>query len=185
MGPGASDNGETAPPRPRPLQPRPLLDALVRHKVRFIILGGVAERILGSPRTTDDLDICAATTQANLARLAAMLNEVEARWLPPGLEATGFPPVERWNARSFASHTSVALLTRYGRFDIWFRPDGTDGYDDLIEKALDARIGEDTVKVVHVDDSIRIKRAIGGTKYLSHLPLLRDLQRQRREQGLE
>jgi hypothetical protein len=30
-----------------------------------------------------------------------------------------------------------------------------------------------TVKVVHVEDSIRIKRAIGGPKYLSHHPLLR------------
>jgi len=32
---------------------------------------------------------------------------------------------------------------------------------------------------------MRIKRAIGGTKYLGHLPLLRDLQRQRRAQGLD
>jgi hypothetical protein len=36
------------------------LEALVRHKVRFIILGGVAERMLGSPRTTDDFDISPA-----------------------------------------------------------------------------------------------------------------------------
>lgn len=161
------------------------MEALLRYRVSFIILGGVAEALLGSPRVTYDFDICPTASQENLSRLAAFLNEIEARWSPPGLEETGFPPVEAWNARSFSSHTSLALTTRYGKFDIWFRPDGTDGYDDLIKKAIDVVVNGQTVKVIHLDDSIRIKRAIGGTKYLGHLPLLRDLQRQRRARGLE
>jgi hypothetical protein len=153
--------------------------------VRFIILGGVAERILGSPRTTDDFDICPATSKANLERLAAMLNEVEARWAPPGMENEGFEPVESWNAASFASQTSLALLTSFGRLDVWLRPDGTGGYDDLVRRALDVEIGGLKAKVVHLEDSIRIKRTIGGAKYLSQLPLLRDLQAERRRQGLD
>lgn len=157
----------------------------MRHKVRFIILGGIAERILGSPRTTDDFDVCPATSRANLARLAAMLNEVEARWAPPGLEELGFEPVEPWNAASFKAQTSLALITAYGKLDIWFRPDGTGGYDDLIKRAIAVEVGELNAKVVHLEDSMRIKRTIGGTKYLGHLPLLRDVQRQRREQGLD
>lgn len=158
---------------------------LVRHEVRFIILGGIAERMLGSPRSTDDFDICPASSRANLVRLAAMLNEVDARWAPPGLEEAGFAPVEPWNAASFKAQTSLALLTAYGQLDIWFRPDGTTGYDELIKKAVPVEVGELETKVVHLEDSMRIKRTIGGTKYLAHLPLLRDLQRQRREQGLD
>jgi hypothetical protein len=161
------------------------LQALQHHRVRFIILGGIAERMLGSPRTTEDFDICPATSRANLTRLAAVLNEIDARWLPPGLEETGFPPVEPWNARSFAAQTSLALITRYGRFDIWLRPDGTDGFEDLVKRAVDVEVGGQMVKVVHLDDSIRIKRAIGGTKYLAQLPLLQDLQRERRARGLD
>lgn len=184
MAGGGSHDSESAP-RPAPLLPVPLLEALVRNRVRFVILGGVAERILGSPRTTDDFDICPATSRVNLGRLAAMLNEVQARWLPPGLEGTGFPVVEPWSARSFSSQTSLALLTRFGRLDVWFRPDGTSGYDDLAERAIDVEVGGLAAKVVNVDDSIRIKRAIGGPKYLAHLPLLRELQRRRRDRGLE
>lgn len=180
---GSSEAG--ALQRSGALRPRPLLEALVRHKVRFIILGGIAERILGSPRTTDDFDICPAMSKANLERLAAMLNEVEAVWRPPGMEETGFPTVERWNARSLAAQTSLSLLTKFGSFDVWPRPDGTDGYDDLIEKAIDVEIGRLKARVVHLDDSIRIKRAIGGPKYLDHLRLLRELQRQRRARGLD
>lgn len=155
------------------------------HQVRFIIIGGVAERMLGSPRTTDDFDICPALGGANLDRLAAVLNEVEARWAPPGMEETGFPPVEPWNAQSLKSRLSLALLTSFGKLDIWFRPDGTDGYADLIKKAIDVEVGELKAKAVHLEDSLRIKSAIGGPKYLGHLPLLRDILRQRRARGLD
>lgn len=167
------------------LRPRPLLEALVRHKLRFVIIGGVAERLLGSPRITEDFDICPAVGRANLDRLAAMLNEVEARWAPPGLPEAGFAPVEPWNTGSFKAETSLALLTAYGRLDIWFRPGGTDGYDDLIARAVVVEVEDLKANVVHLEDSIRIKRTIGGTKYLSHLPLLREVQRQRRDQGLD
>jgi hypothetical protein len=149
-----------------------------------VILGGVAERMLGSPRVTDDFDICPATTRANLERLAAVLNELEARFRTAGSEPEGCPPVEAWSARSFGSYTSLALITRYGFFDVWFRPDATRGYDDLIEKAIDIEVAGMNVKVAHLDDILRMKQAIGGPKYLSHLPLLRDLQSRRREQGL-
>ena len=182
---GSSSSSEGERSRQSPLRPRPLLEALVRHRVRFIILGGIAERMLGSPRTTDDFDICPALDRANLNRLAAMLNDVKAVWAPPGLEETGFAPVEPWNAASFKAQTSLALITAYGRFDIWFRPDGTTGYDDLVQKAIDVEVDELRAKAVHLEDSMRIKRTIGGTKYLGHLPLLRDVQRQRREQGLD
>jgi hypothetical protein len=54
--------------------------------------------LLGVSRTTDDFDIWPALSKANLDRLAATLNEVE---------ASGSPSVERWSARSFRAHTSL------------------------------------------------------------------------------
>lgn len=149
------------------------------------MIGGVAERLLGSARTTDDFDICPERSGENLVRLASVLNELQARWRPPGLVREGFPTAAAWTAQSFASPVSLALLTRFGPLDVWLRPDGTDGYDDLIRRAVDVDVAGMTVQVVHVEDSIRIKRAIGGPKYLSHLPLLRALQRARRARGLE
>lgn len=187
MARGASDSSDDEPLARSPgpiLRPRALLAVLARHELRFVIIGGVAERILGSPRVTDDFDICPSAARANLERLAAVLNEIEARFRVEGLELEGLPPPEPWSTRSFGSHTSLALITRYGFFDVWFRPDGTGGYDDLITRAIDAEVGGIRVKVAHLDDILRNKRAIGGPKYLSHLPLLRELQRRRREQGL-
>ncbi len=165
------------------LRPRELLDVLLAHDLRFVVIGGVAERLLGSPRSTDDFDICSATSKANLARLATVLNELEARFRVEGAPE-GFAPAVPWTARSFEAFTSLALITPLGFFDVWFRPEGTGGYDDLVRKAIDVEVGDVRIKVANLDDILRNKQAIGGPKYPSHLPLLRELRRARHEQGL-
>jgi hypothetical protein len=165
------------------MRPRALLEVLVRQGLRFVVIGGVAERMLGSPRLTEDFDICPATTRANLARLAAVLNEIDARCRVAGLQE-GFPPAESWDGRAFGSYTRLALITRYGFFDVWFRPDGTAGYDDLIRNAVTVEVAGMPVEVASLADILRNKEATGQPKYLGQLPLLRELQRRRREQGL-
>lgn len=51
-----------------------LIDALVAEQVDFVIIGGVALVLHGSPRVTQDLDICYGRTPGNLERLAAVLH---------------------------------------------------------------------------------------------------------------
>ncbi len=158
---------------------RSVLETLLRHDVQFVVIGGVAERLLGSPRLTDDFDICAATNRANKQRLAAALNELDATFRPPSLKA-GYPPPERWSSASFGSFTNLALTTNSGWLDVWLRPDGTDGYRDLIRRAIDVDVDDLRIKVAHLDDIIRSKEAAATTKYLAHLPLLRELRERRR-----
>jgi hypothetical protein len=50
-----------------------LIDTLVAEQVDFVIIGGVALVLHGSPRITQDLDICYGRTPENLERLAAVL----------------------------------------------------------------------------------------------------------------
>jgi len=56
---------------------------------------------------------------------------------------------------------------------------------EQLERAVDVEIGEASVKAIHLEDSIRIKRATGGAKYLGQLPLLREVQEERRRSGLD
>jgi hypothetical protein len=163
---------------PPPFRPAAILDVLVRHEVDFVVIGGVAERLLGSPRGTGDIDVCPATDKANLARLAAALNELNAVFRPPDLES-GFAPPQPWDAGSFASFTGLALTTDLGWLDLWFVPDGTKGYRDLSERAIEMELRDVRFAVASLDDLIRIKEAAGGPKYLSHLPLLRELRSHR------
>jgi len=145
-----------------------------------VLIGGVAERLWGSPRLTEDIDICPAEDRPNLRRLAAALNELGARYRPRGLE-TGIAPPEPWNEASFRGFTNLALTTDAGWLDVWFRPDGTDGYRDLVANAGEVEIGGIRVQVASLDDIIRSKEAAGGTRYLAQLPLLRELREQRRK----
>jgi hypothetical protein len=148
------------------------------------LIGGVAERLLGSPRTTNDLDICPATDSRNLARLAEALNELGAVHRPAGLES-GFPTAEPWSVKSFGAFQTLALATQYGWLDLVFRPDGTTGYADLIKRSADQSVGGPTIKVADVSDLIRIKEAVGAPEYLAHLPLLYELRDERRRQGID
>jgi len=164
---------ESGPPRPV-FRPRRIIAALAGSGLRFVVIGGVAERLHGSPRGTGDIDICPATEPADLAALAQVLNELDAVFRPAGLEG-GFAPPAPWDERSFTACTSLALATRYGWLDLCFRPDGTSGYPDFERAAVAMDVDGRRILVASLDDIIRNKEAAGGTKYLSHLPLLRDL----------
>jgi hypothetical protein len=166
-----------------PLRPRALLELLEKHKVDYVVIGGVGANIWGSPRGTLDLDICAATTRANKRRLAAALTELDARYRPPGLEEVGFPPPAGWNDHSFDSLISVATTTNLGWLDIWFVPDGTTGYDDLIQSAGKARVGDLEVNVAAITDIIRSKQAAGRNKDLAAIGHLLELEERRTQRG--
>jgi hypothetical protein len=98
-------------PTPLALRAVSIIRTLGDEAVRFVLIGGVAERVLGSPRVTADMDICPSQDRANLGRLAAALNELEALYRPPGLESGSAPP-EPWNAASFSAFHTLALTTK-------------------------------------------------------------------------
>lgn len=169
--------------RPPVLRPQAILRLLEEHGVKYVVIGGIAARIWGSPRNTDDLDICAAQTRANKKRLAAALTELNARFRPPGLEQ-GYPPPGGWDERSFDSMDNVALTTDLGWLDVWFVPDGTEGYDDLIRASSTADLGDGLrVRIADIMDIIRSKAAAGRNKDLGALDHLRELALRRRERS--
>src|SRR5438093_4547271 len=58
--------------------PRPILGVLVRHDVRFVVIGGIAASLQGSTTITNDFDICYARAPENLERLVRALSELHA-----------------------------------------------------------------------------------------------------------
>lgn len=60
------------------------LTALTRHRVQFVVVGGVAAVLGGAPVSTFDLDIVHARTPDNVAALSAALLDLDARDRDPG-----------------------------------------------------------------------------------------------------
>ena len=136
-----------------------LAEVLLAHGVEFIVVGGQAEALLGSPRVTYDVDLCYRRTAENLERLAAALNglAIELRGAPPGLPF-------QIDARSLALGSNFTLTTRFGDLDLLGYLEPLGGYDDIASKAEVYEIGDLRLKVIDLDDLIAIKQHIRRPK---------------------
>ena len=135
--------------------------------VRFVLIGGVAARILGSPSITRDLDVCYARDRKNLETLATVLQGLHAR-LRGASEHVPF----RLDARTLAAGDSFTFMTDLGDLDVLATPSGTQGFDDLVKDATSVEIGGRTVLVASIDDLIRMKLAAGRLKDIAEVDIL-------------
>jgi hypothetical protein len=154
------------------LEAGPILAILLKHKVRFVVIGGIAAVVHGSPIPTEDVDITPQSGVDNLARLSDGLRELEARIrtsaVPEGLAFAH-------DAESLAAATVWNLQTKHGDLDLSFVPNGTTGYDDLVRDATDVRAFDLLIPVASLADVIRSKQAANRPKDQRVLPVLREI----------
>ena len=148
-----------------------LIRALLDAGVEFIVIGGVAGQLLGSPVVTFDLDVCYARDDANLERLSLVLIAADARLRGAPAELPFHP-----DARTLRNGDSFTFETSLGAFDILATPAGTAGFDDLARTAVPIDLDGQLVRIASLDDLMRMKRAAGRPKdliALEHLGALR------------
>jgi hypothetical protein len=145
------------------------LEILVKHGVRFVVIGGIAGNLRGSTTITNDLDICYAREPGNLERLAEALREVHTH--PRG---TPSDVAFRLDAKTLQMGDSFTFVTDIGSIDVLGHPTGIPGgYEELERAADDMGIAAGvTVKVASIDDIIRMKRAAGRPKDLIEVEVL-------------
>ncbi|MGI8728436.1 MAG: DUF6036 family nucleotidyltransferase [Solirubrobacteraceae bacterium] len=137
-----------------PLDLRELLATLSRHKVDYVVIGGVAVQVHGHRRTTKDLDVIADPDPDNLKRLAAALAELDAR----PRDVPGGPPT----AEHLASAPVVPpLATAHGELHILRDVPGAPAYDDLRSRAFVVELAGMALAIAGVNDLIAMKRAAG------------------------
>jgi hypothetical protein len=166
-------------PEPVPYRPDKLLEVLERHGVHYIVIGGLAAELRGSPYATRDVDVTPSRERANLGRLADALRELKATLRIPNVEDPVEFPLDQ---HSFDWGTTWTFVTAHGFLDIALLPDGTRGYDDLRRSASRERITETLeVNVASLADVIRSKEAAGREKDRAVLPVLRQVLERSRE----
>lgn len=139
--------------------PLEVLRTLVHRGVRFVLIGGYAGALRGSPVITGDVDVCYARDGANLERLAEALRSLEAR-------LRGGPPDAPFqlDARTLRAGDHFTFSTSAGPLDILGTPSGTKGFPDLDANATDEVVDGLTIRVASIEDLIRMKRASGRAK---------------------
>jgi hypothetical protein len=157
---------------PAPLDPICLFQVLAEHRVEYVLVGGMAAVLHGSPTLTGDADIVPSPTRDNLVRLSAALTGLNARVRsltdPDGIAFDPHPEL-------LASMATLNLTTRCGDLDLTFTPAGTEGYDDLVDRAITFDVEGTRVPVASLDDVIRSKRTADRPKDRAVLPVLEAL----------
>ncbi len=150
------------------LDPYALLQALDRHRVSYVVIGGFARIVQGTEEMTYGLDVTPSLREQNLERLEQALREVDAA-RADGRELS-------LDQKTLAAEPVHALETRYGELKLVPEPAGTRGYDDLRRAANREPLGRGVrPSVASIGDLARMVSALGDEERTPQLMQLRRL----------
>jgi hypothetical protein len=145
--------------------------------VDFILVGGVAAALHGAPVDTLDVDVVHARNEANIGRLLAVLETVDA--------VSRVQPERR--LRPAASHLAgpghLNLITCYGPLDVLGTIGKVLAYDDLLPNSHEIEVGGMRIRVLDLDKLIAVKEELGGEKDRAVLPILRRTLEEKKKTG--
>lgn len=154
---------------------------LNEEKVEYVVLGGFAAILRGSPITTRDLDVIPDRTRENLDRLGLALNRMNAMICISG------EPVPTKIDLAFLANVPhmLNLVTDFGDLDLTFTPAGRAGdYAGWKLNATSELIDEElVVSVASLDHIIDSKQAANRAKDHLALPYLESLRDELRRQA--
>lgn len=144
-----------AAPLPFSESERRLLENLLKHKVRFMVVGLSAATLQGAPVVTQDIDLWFA----NLGepKMTQALREVGAAYVPPSVHN---PPMLAGEGAEL--------------FDIVIRMDGLGGFADEIKHCVEIPLGRQKLKVLSLERILASKIAANRAKDTLTIPVLRD-----------
>jgi hypothetical protein len=155
-----------------------LFRALAEHKVRYVLVGGLALNLHGVERATMDVDLAVALDGANLAAALDVAEQLELVPVAPVALRDAADPakLEQWrrdkNMISFGLRPSIGtgpavdlLKTLPFAFEL------------LLQRAISRTVGDTTVTVACIDDLIVMKKAAGRPIDLADVTSLESLKR--------
>ena len=150
------------------LDPYGLLQALERHRVTYVVIGGFARIVQGTEEMTYGLDVTPSLREQNVERLGRALSEIDAK-RADGRELSLDP-------KTLAAEPVHELETRYGEFKLVPEPAGTRGYDDLRRAANREPLGRGVrPSVASIGDLARMISALRREERVPQLMQLRRL----------
>ena len=140
-------------------QVKEILSRLHSANVRFLIIGGVAMRLLGSDRETVDIDLLYWRDPENLRLLAEAMSPVRPtlRGAPPDLPF-------KLDERSLRHGLNFTLESTCGDIDLLADVGIKASFEELWSRSVEMTVYDVPVRVACLDDLIEMKRTAGRTK---------------------
>jgi hypothetical protein len=149
-----------------PFEPLTVLRALSRHGVDYVLIGGVAAVLQGSPLPSYDIDISPAPGVETARRLEDALAELDAVVL------TDIDDVHH----ALQRRTDISFHTPFGHVDLHHAPAGFESYAALRRNARVLQLEPGlAVPVSPLRDIIRSRTAAGDRRQLHALEVALEL----------
>jgi hypothetical protein len=150
-----------------PFDPLAVMRVLRDFEVEYVLIGGVAAILQGSPLPTYDIDITPASRARNLDRLLAALAELDAAALTEIDSAQ----------QALTELTDVSFYTPFGHIDVHHHPAGFSGYGELRRGSRAIQLEPNlTVHASPLRDIIRSRLAAGDDRQLPALEAALELE---------
>src|SRR5690349_17090398 len=141
-----------------------MLRGLVEARVDVVVVGGVAAVLAGSPRVTNDLDLCYDSEVNNLTRLAGVLASWDA--YPRGVESGLRFAVD---VKQLQQTPIMTLRSTEGDIDVMDRIEGVGAFAAVSAGAVEYEAFGIHFLALDLPALIASKRAAARPKDLAHL----------------
>ncbi|MFT3839515.1 MAG: hypothetical protein QM723_21205 [Myxococcaceae bacterium] len=130
-------------------------------KLDFIVVGGVAATLHGVAEPTRDLDVCIRLTDDSWTRVAQVIAPLQPRYaLTPDLRPIVATPEE------LRQYRNLYVLTDLGRIDFLSEVPPIGDIDKVAGRAVEMQLDEKRIRVISVDDLLKVKEHVRRPKDL-------------------
>lgn len=136
-----------------------LLKVLVESDIDFVIIGGFAATLYGSTQVTQDIDICSPLNPKQIEKFRRFLAPFNPkhRMTPKKLSFTDFP-------KDLKGVKNLYIKTDLGVLDILGEVTGVGSFEEIAKRASYTEFSGKKVKIISIDDLIKVKELIGRPK---------------------
>lgn len=154
-----------------------LAEALNRHQVKWVLIGGMAVMLHGGGLMTSDCDLAYEKSRENLHRLAAALGDLGAR--PIRASETGDFQLDLSTLLAPFMH----LKTEAGPVDLISRLPNIESFDELYSRSFSVEVDGVEVRIASINDLIRLKTGTNRERDSVHVEMLKTIQQESDSRG--
>lgn len=149
-----------------------LLKTLLENNIDFVLIGGFAAAVHGSTLVTQDLDICAAITEEQVAKLRNALRNLN----PRHRMNPNFKPSFLNHPQEIKGTNNIYLETDLGILDIHTQTQPAGDFEEIKNRAMTISLYGFTCRVISIEDLIKVKESMKRPKDLQVVKELRIIQ---------
>lgn len=143
----------------KPLKVIEIIRRFEKHKVKYVIIGGVAAALHGSSELTRDFDVCIKFDEENWKRILDAL----AGTLPHYVMSLDHRPLDK-SAAQLAKFRNMYLSTEIGRIEFFGEVTPLGTYDEVQLRAVQMQLEQTLCATPSMDDLITVKEFVGRPK---------------------